>query len=507
MKNSFPRLCPASCVIFAVTILWFGLFALGGVDPHHDGIMLKPAADVATGQILFRDTFTQYGLLTVFLQALAIKIGGATVLAVRLSTVLFYAMSAVLLYRIWSRLLNPGYVWGVMILFWILPGFCLSGWIFLPWSSVYALFFMLLMTECIFNVLKTERKIDWYFIGAAGAAAFWCRQTYGVTLVAAGIFAVLLHWRQVEQWKVTLQRLLRLVGGALLFSALPVMYLLVWGAFEDWCIQSIRFAFRFGKTGGVDIGGLPEVWLPLQLILALFPIKTSYVLFPVLTLLFFVYSIIGIWKKKAVNWFLLAVALVALASWHQYFPVGCPRHWYWAATPMFGFFVLTIQNLVAATGRRMLRFSAIVLLTLLLVPTILERINGMVDYCRNFSQRRQIIQAPMGGIFLEPGAYNYWQAVQKAFDSIPPQYNKRAFVNLTDSGLYNLYFPEQKNFHPMYINWGAQVYGDYPEKLKLFLNDKQPVAIFYSNKQPRKSFMFFRIKNRNVDLYLLIPPQ
>ena len=52
-------------VVLAV-LLW--PMASLGVDPHHDGIMLKPALDVLSGQVLFRDTFTQYGALTTYLQ-------------------------------------------------------------------------------------------------------------------------------------------------------------------------------------------------------------------------------------------------------------------------------------------------------------------------------------------------------------------------------------------------------------------------------------------------------
>ena len=51
-------------LVFLLTVGVVGALAVLQVDPHHDGVMLKPAFDVAAGQTLFRDTFTQYGALT-----------------------------------------------------------------------------------------------------------------------------------------------------------------------------------------------------------------------------------------------------------------------------------------------------------------------------------------------------------------------------------------------------------------------------------------------------------
>ncbi|MCS6273708.1 MAG: hypothetical protein H2169_05070, partial [Opitutus sp.] len=60
-----------AALIALVAGLIFYPFAAIGVDSHHDGIMLKPAMDVLSGQVLFRDTFSQYGPLTTYFQALA----------------------------------------------------------------------------------------------------------------------------------------------------------------------------------------------------------------------------------------------------------------------------------------------------------------------------------------------------------------------------------------------------------------------------------------------------
>src|SRR3954466_4487537 len=80
-------------------------FARTGVDPHHDGIMLKPALDVLSGQTLFRDTFMQYGALSCYLQATALWVQ-PTLLSLKLLTVAAYAGTLFVLYATW-RLFLP----------------------------------------------------------------------------------------------------------------------------------------------------------------------------------------------------------------------------------------------------------------------------------------------------------------------------------------------------------------------------------------------------------------
>src|SRR4051812_34011468 len=79
--------------VFIVTFAVYYPFSLIGVDPHHDGIMLKSAMDVLSGQVLFRDTFDQYGALTTYLQAFSLFSFGASLKVLKISTVFFYALS------------------------------------------------------------------------------------------------------------------------------------------------------------------------------------------------------------------------------------------------------------------------------------------------------------------------------------------------------------------------------------------------------------------------------
>ena len=129
-------------LLFLITLILFTPFAFLSVDLHHAGVMLKPAMDVADGMVIFRDSFNQYGFLTSFIQAAAVKLFGGEVLVINLLTVVFYGLCAVELDRFWSRFLSTPFRWLMMGLFWGMAPFYLVP--MHPWSSVYALYFMLL---------------------------------------------------------------------------------------------------------------------------------------------------------------------------------------------------------------------------------------------------------------------------------------------------------------------------------------------------------------------------
>jgi hypothetical protein len=81
-------------VVGVMTFCIFYPFASIGIDSHHDGIMLKPAMDILSNQILFRESFTQYGALTTYIQSLFLGVFGATLKVLKLSTVCMYALSS-----------------------------------------------------------------------------------------------------------------------------------------------------------------------------------------------------------------------------------------------------------------------------------------------------------------------------------------------------------------------------------------------------------------------------
>ena len=91
--------------ILLLTLPFVYTLSKNGFDSHHTGLMYKGALDVASGKALFRETFTQYGALTTYIQALFLLIFGKRVTSILLATALFYALDFLLLYRISRRFL------------------------------------------------------------------------------------------------------------------------------------------------------------------------------------------------------------------------------------------------------------------------------------------------------------------------------------------------------------------------------------------------------------------
>src|ERR1700694_2701794 len=200
-----------------------------GVDQHHDGIMLKPALDVLSGQVLFRDTFTQYGALTTYLQVVALWIQ-PTLLSLRLMTVMAYGVTLFFLYASWRLILPRSltiFSCGLFILF--IPAYEKHWfdqyWILLPWSSVFAMMFQSIGLYALFRLISGEQPQRWGIVlGLACACVFWCRQPVGALMTGsvAMIWLALCwtNWAPVRQSKRSI--LAGILGG---FVAVNVLLL------------------------------------------------------------------------------------------------------------------------------------------------------------------------------------------------------------------------------------------------------------------------------------------
>jgi hypothetical protein len=184
------------------TLLVLFPLARYGIDPHHDGLVFKGALDFIDGQVPHRDSYNQYGPLLPVILGTFLWVFGATLLSLKASAVIFYALSAALMVFLWKRLVVLPlalFTWAV----WLTAQpevtslyFPTSWWgVVHPWSSVYALAFS--MGACLLLV-------------RAFADARW-RNT---AAVAAGVLGgITFHLR----WPVGVSVLVGLVLGALLW--------------------------------------------------------------------------------------------------------------------------------------------------------------------------------------------------------------------------------------------------------------------------------------------------
>jgi hypothetical protein len=230
-----------------------------GIDAHHDGVMLKPALDVLGGQVLFRDTFTQYGALTTYLQVMALWFQ-PTLLALRLLTVAAYAVTLFSLYAAWRLILPRSLAvlsCGLFMLF--IPGYEKNWldqyWMLLPWSSVFALMFQSIGLYALFRMIAGEQPARWgAWLGAATAAAFWCRQPVGVIMAGCvGVVWVALWW---TGWTPAGQSrrttLLGLLGGFGAVHALLLGGVLLSVAGPEWWYQNFVWPRKW-VLGSVNV--------------------------------------------------------------------------------------------------------------------------------------------------------------------------------------------------------------------------------------------------------------
>lgn len=481
----------AACGLFLCFVPW-------GVDPHHDGLMLKSAMDVAAGRVVFRDSFNQYGLLTPLLQGAAVRFFGAEIIVLRLLTVLFYALSAMELDRLWCRFLSEPFRWLTFGLFLGLAPFYV--WIMLSWSSVYALYFMLLGGTLMVRYLEGGGLRLLFGCGVAAGIAFGFRQPCGIVMVPAGILTLGLEvWTRRLKFREALYRFGIWSGGVLVFPAFLALYLTVFGAWRDYWRQCWVNTARFSQDAGGD--------RITDLLSCLFPADSVFLLFPLAALGCFGWMVWRLWRRRSGEWQLpfCAALLVGLASWHQYYPVPCLRHCYWGAIPMFGALAFVAEQWWCSRRGRNLRIAGLIVLLAWPAAAAGWRIGSAVLNFSRIDQRA--VEAPgFSGLRVNASEGRLFQRFAADCRAVPERLRERPWLNLTRDALYCRFFPEQPNFHPMFVNWGYQVYPDYPGWAGNFVRSYQPVVIT-ENPSPFPGYRTvcgFPYRDRKI--YLSLPP-
>ncbi|MDB6114254.1 MAG: hypothetical protein JWQ62_1199 [Lacunisphaera sp.] len=417
-----------------LAICFFALLlplALRWVDPHHDGIMLKPAMDVLTGHVLFRDSFTQYGALTTYLQALMLAVQ-PTLLAVRVATVGCYAVTLFCLYAAW-RLVLPRSLTIVAAVCFILfcPAYEIEPWnrepwLLLPWSSVYAMMFQAFGLYALFRVIRGEQPERWGLVlGVACAAAFWCRQPVGA-MMAGSLFAIwpALHWTGWVPAQSSKRAILgRILAGYLAVNAVLVGGMALNGALWEWWVQNVLWPARWSQArvwmdtmaefidplalwgmlavafalvlpgwvrrirpnvppvlGAVYYAGLAGLllWQRERLLHMLAMREGGWsLLIPLIVIAFALVSIIGAVRQRGaiqpVEFYLSAAwAAFALGSLVQYYPMGDPWHMFYALGPVFGLFIFAAWRWSGRSAPLVAAGFAV-----LLLPAIIAKVRAL----------------------------------------------------------------------------------------------------------------------------------
>jgi len=231
---------------FISVVLAYLPFVRLSPDPHHDGLVLKNAIDVASGLTLYRQSFNQYGPLSVVTDAVAVALFGDRLLVLRILSVLFLAGAAVLLVYAWSSFMPRLLAAAAVALAFLLDP-TLRGIPFIPWSSLQVIFWTAAVVACLVLLLRPLRERYRLGIaiaaGASVAAVVLLRVNTG-GVVALGVVLALLT-RQRVLGGVKRSEIMAWVGGALA----PVIGFGIWllanhAASQFW-IQTVSLPARW----------------------------------------------------------------------------------------------------------------------------------------------------------------------------------------------------------------------------------------------------------------------
>ena len=185
-----------ACLLAVLTWLLFRPFVLFNVDPLHDGYIFKPAMDIASGQLLYRDTTSGYGYLSFLFHEVALRFYGMTVKGLKLGVLAFYPVCAAFFYLAWRSCLPRAHSVFSVFLWWLqAPIYYFVGvWggHFQPWTSVHAMAFQAIsMAAYTAALADSKHRQVWFLVtGAASALAIWSREPVGLLLTMALILAL-----------------------------------------------------------------------------------------------------------------------------------------------------------------------------------------------------------------------------------------------------------------------------------------------------------------------------
>lgn len=250
--------------LFVAVVALLVPFARIDPDPHHEGLVLKNALDVAHGQALYTESFNQYGPLYALTNAAIVFVFGDRLLALRLVYVGLFAGIYIGLFWIWARALGRILALGAVAVAILLMPVLTPGVIvpFLPWSSVQGLLWTVLALACFVRLLAPIERWRGIVIascgGAALAAVSLVRGPSGV--LAAITIAALLIVRHLRGRRVFAAELLGWAGGFAATSFAVGIVIVGSGATSEFWEQSVSLPRRWYRGIG-DAYGTVDVLL------------------------------------------------------------------------------------------------------------------------------------------------------------------------------------------------------------------------------------------------------
>ena len=500
VARSPDRHFPWALVVFATFAAAYLPLARFGVDPHHDGIMLKPALVVADGGVIHRDVFSQYGPMATWVHALWVVLLGPTLWAIRTGTALMLAAAATILFVAWRRVFGQGVALvSVAIMLLLTPHFS-PEILPLPWSSDVALLFVALLALALTTHWRPPFGPAWgsTVVGAITGVLLLTRLNLGIALIVALGLRELFHRR--------FRDLVRLIIGFAAVTGIAALSLGLDGALDEWWIQSIETPRLWlsnvaGVSGANHIryqmfsvaipsavlvliacvaigGGLERRILPSRLLALRTVLGASLVL---LIVIYHEGWSLPSWNRRDALWPVSALMLAAtpffiggersdssrrnetpsadegpsvaeglwlisLVSLLQIFPVADSRHLWWAAVPALGTTMHLLSRFTLPGPRRCL---VGVLAVAVLIPVSTQQL------WRTLHQERVSVAdvAVLDHMLMDT---EFAEALSSNLESVQLYLEREAhppILNMCADGLYAALSPNRKAPDPYFVYW------------------------------------------------------
>ena len=511
-------------IIFIVIFLTSAFFSQFDVDPLHDGIMFKAAYDITHGKTLFSQTYSHYGPVTPYLQALAMSLFGNYVLVMRLSTAFIYAGIGVLLWLTWSTFFSNS-VGLISVCIWLFLAPYYTE-LFYAWPSVDGLFFVMLALFIFVRTIPQKiNKIKEYqfplknifFIGMISCFAFLSKQPFLLVPLFIGGYFILLWRLHLFTFKTVSKQIIYLSAGFLSIFLLFFLWLIATHGVRDYWLQVIREGYIEGRIIGNTF---------LKNVFPFFSQHFVWVLISLSAVYYFVFSLQQVIQrnKDIFQIRMFGVSLLCLASIAQIYPLLDQSHVYLAITPALGLFVYFVQQSCIRIFREikiidtlnLKEKTIIALLSFIVVVSVAflanEVISDLHSGYQRLSQAYVRVSSPkaLQGILLSPKEETFYFSVAATMRNYLRRHPDKHFVIDTSEPLYLTFTDQSINVLPIFANYSGYTSGLYPFEAALsdYIQKEKPlVMIDKENVKRLNGYYLLKSWNHDGEMVFLMAPK